>query len=90
MLRRKNSQQKRSLFLTGLFSTFIHTFFVLGSIAILFQDDYAKAIHAETASAIFKAVLTVFFTNGLSEAILAAFATAMVVPPLLKKFKKRK
>ena len=88
VITKKKSNQKRALFLTGLLSTFIHTFLVMGSISLLFQDAYAQAINADSTSAIFKAVLTVFFTNGLVEALLAAFVTSAVVPPLLKVSKK--
>lgn len=89
--RRKNKyNEKPALFLTGLFTTFIHTFLVMGSISLLFHDAYAQAINATSTSAIFKAVLTVFFTNGLVEAGLAAFVTAMVAPPLLKLYQKNK
>lgn len=85
---KKKSIQKIALFLTGLFSTFIHTFLVMGSISFLFQDAYVQAINASSTSAIYKAVLTVFFTNGLAEAILAGIATLTVVPTLLKLSKK--
>jgi len=77
-------QQKPALFLTGLLSTFIHTFLVMGSIAFFFQDAYAQAINANSVGAIFNAILTVFFTNGLAEAIVAAIITTALVPPLLK------
>ncbi|MCZ0703734.1 putative membrane protein [Natronobacillus azotifigens] len=84
-LTKKQSNQKASLMLTGLFTTFIHTFFVMGLIALLFHDAYAKAVNAESTGAIFTAVLTVFFTNGLAEAVVAAFVTVAVVPPLIKR-----
>ena len=77
-------QQKPALFLTGLLSTFIHTFLVMGSIAFFFQDAYAQAIGVDSVGAIFSAILTVFFTNGLAEAIVAAIVTTALVPPLLK------
>jgi len=77
-------QQKPALFLTGLLSTFIHTFLVMGSIAFFFQDAYAQAIGVNSVGAIFNAILTVFFTNGLAEAIVAAIITTALVPPLLK------
>lgn len=77
-------QQKPALFLTGLLSTFIHTFLVMGSIAFFFQDAYAQAIGVDSVGAIFNAILTVFFTNGLAEAIVAAIVTTALVPPLLK------
>jgi uncharacterized membrane protein len=81
---KKKSNQKLAFFLTGLLSTFIHTFLVMGSISLLFQDAYAQAVNADSTSAIFKAVITVFFTNGLIEAILAAFVTSIVALPLFK------
>lgn len=84
-LTKKQSIQKASLMLTGLFTTFIHTFFVMGLIALLFHDAYAEAVNAESTGAIFTAVLTVFFTNGLAEAVVAAFVTVAVVPPLIKR-----
>lgn len=81
---RKSESDKPSLFITGLLATVIHTFLVMGSIAILFHDAYAQAINAESTGAIIMAVLTVFFTNGIMEAILASIVTMAVVPPLLK------
>ena len=82
----KNLQKstQKSLFVTGLFSTFIHTFLVMGAIVFLFQDAYAQAIDAQGAYGVITAVLTVFVTNGLIEAVLAAFVVSFVVPPLLK------
>lgn len=81
---KKESNKKTALFLTGLLTAFLHTFLVMGSISLLFHDAYAQAINAGSTSAIFKAVLTVFFTNGLVEAVLAAFITAAIAPPLFK------
>jgi uncharacterized membrane protein len=85
---KKKSIQKPAFILTGLLTTFIHTFLVMGSIALIFHDAYAQAINANSTSAIYKAVLTVFFTNGIAEAILAAIVTVTVAPPLLKLAKK--
>lgn len=82
-LMKKMTKERVNLFLTALFTTFIHTFLVMGSIAIIFRDAYQEAINATSTSAIFKAVLTVFFTNGIAEALLAAFITIAVVPALL-------
>lgn len=81
---KKKLPEKLSLTLTGLFATFAHTFLVMVSIALIFQEAYAQAVSANSIGAIFIAVLTVFFTNGITEAILAAFVTATVVPPLFK------
>ena len=76
--------QKPALLTTGILTTFIHTFLVMGSISFLFQDAYAEAINAASTSAIYKAVLTVFLTYGLAEAALAGIVTTAVAPPLLK------
>lgn len=86
--KKKQTKQKTALFLTGLLTTFTHTFLVMGSISLVFQDAYAQAINAGSTSAIYKAVLTVFFTNGLAEALLAGIVTTAVVIPLLKVSKK--
>ncbi|WP_042351581.1 ECF transporter S component [Bacillus massiliigorillae] len=88
VISKKKDNQKPALFITGILTTFIHTFLVMGSISFLFQDAYAEAINAGSTSAIYKAVLTVFFTNGLAEAALAGVVTMAVVPPLLKVSKK--
>lgn len=85
---KNKDNQKRAFFISGLFSTFIHSLLVLGLIAILFKDAYAEAVDVETTSAIFKAVFTVFFTNGVIEALLAAFVTSIVAPRLYKLAKK--
>lgn len=80
----KETNQKLPLFLTGLLTTFIHTFLVMGSITLIFNDAYAQAIEVDSMSGIIIAVLTVFFTNGLAESVLAGIITTAVVPPLLK------
>lgn len=85
---KKKSIQKPALFFTGLLSTFIHTFLVMGSISVLFQEAYAEAINATSTSTIYKAVLTVFLTNGIAEAVLAGIVAMAVVPALLKVSKK--
>lgn len=84
LLIRSKLQQKPALFATGLLSTFAHTFLVMGSIAFFFQDAYAQAIGADGVGAVFKAILSVFFTNGLAESIVAAIIVTAVVPPLFK------
>ncbi|MBW8348367.1 ECF transporter S component [Bacillus sp. IITD106] len=88
VIKKNDSNQKPALFLTGLLSTFIHTFLVLGSISLIFNEAYAQAINAGSISAIYKAILTVFFTNGLAEAVLAGIVTMAVTPQLLKLSKK--
>lgn len=84
----KKEKEKQALFIAGLISTFIHTFLVMGSIALLFYDAYAEAVQADGFVGIIIAIFSVFLTNGITEAILAAFLTAMIAPPLLKLAKK--
>lgn len=83
------NKQKASLLITGFLSTVLHTFLVMGLIALLFQDAYAQAVKADGMIGIIMAILTVFMTNGIVEALLAAFLTAMIAPPLLKMVKKQ-
>ncbi|WP_205137522.1 hypothetical protein [Virgibacillus halotolerans] len=51
---------------------FIHTFLVMGLIAILFQDAYDQAVQVDSMIEIIIAILTLFFTNGIVEAALRA------------------
>ncbi|MEI3613712.1 ECF transporter S component [Pseudogracilibacillus sp. SO30301A] len=88
VITKKKTNKKAALFLTGLLTTFIHTFLVMGFISLIFQDAYAEAINASSTNAIYKAILTVFFTNGLAEAILAGIVTMTVTPTLLQVSKK--
>lgn len=90
MMNKYKLHQKINLFLSGLFTTFIHTFLVMGSISVIFHDAYAQAVNADSTGAILKAVLAVFLTNGIAEAILAALVTIAVVPTLLKLSSKHK
>lgn len=81
---RNKIKQKTSLFLIGLVTTVIHTFLVMGAIAVVFYDAYSQAINVESLSGVIIAVFTVFLSNGIGEAIVAAFIVMTVVPPLLK------
>ncbi|MCJ8008703.1 ECF transporter S component [Lederbergia wuyishanensis] len=88
VIKKNESNQKPALFLTALITTFIHTFLVMGSISLIFNEAYVQAINADSISAIYKAIIAVFFTNGLAEAVLAGIVTMAVAPPLLKVSKK--
>lgn len=81
---RNKIKQKTSLFLIGLVTTVIHTFLVMGAIAVVFYDAYSQAVNVESLSGVIIAVFTVFLSNGIGEAIVAAFIVMTVVPPLLK------
>ncbi len=63
----------------------VNTAFVMGGIYFLFGQEYAaaKQMAFETLS---KFVLTVVFTNGLAEALVAVIITAAIAPPLRKYF----
>lgn len=84
LLKDKFQGQKTALFTSALITTVLHTFMVMGLIAIIFNDAYAQAIGVDSSGAILLAVLGVFLSNGISEALVAAFVVAMVVPPLFK------
>lgn len=84
VIAKNKANQKPALFISALISTVVHTFLVMGSIALLFQDAYAQAVKADGFMGIILAIFTVFVTNGIAEAVLAAFLTAMIAPPLLK------
>lgn len=81
---RNKIKQKTSLFLIGLVTTVIHTFLVMGAIAVVFYDAYSQAVNVESLSGVIIAVFTVFLSNGIGEAIVAAFIVMTAVPPLLK------
>lgn len=84
LITRNKIKQKTSLFLTGLVTTIIHTFLVMGAIAVVFYDAYSQVAEADSLRGVVVAVLTVFLSNGVGEAIVAAFIVMTVVPPLLK------
>ncbi|MBS4220223.1 ECF transporter S component [Bacillus sp. FJAT-49711] len=88
VIKKNESNQKPALFFTGLLTTFIHTFLVMGLISLIFNEAYTQAINATSMSAIYKAILTVFLTNGLAEALLAGIVTMGVAPSLLRVSKK--
>ncbi|GEN56567.1 membrane protein [Halolactibacillus alkaliphilus] len=84
LITRNKIKQKTSLFLTGLVTTVIHTFLVMGAIAVVFYDAYSQVAEVDSLRGVIVAVLTVFLSNGVGEAIVAAFIVMTVVPPLLK------
>lgn len=87
-IRKNKSNIRPALFISGVTTTVIHTFLVMGLISVIFYDAYSLAIDVDSAGAIFKAVLAVFLTNGIAEATLAGIVTTAVAPPLLKILKK--
>lgn len=83
----KEKGQSISLFLAGLSGSLVNTIFVMNLIYFLFQKDYAEVI-GKGGSAVYAAVLTVIFTSGVPEAIVAGVATAAVCAVLLRLVKK--
>ncbi|EOL42313.1 hypothetical protein RV11_GL001631 [Enterococcus phoeniculicola] len=83
----KEKGQSISLFLAGLSGSLVNTIFVMNLIYFLFQKDYAAVI-GKGGSAVYAAVLTVIFTSGVPEAIVAGVATAAVCAVLLRLVKK--
>src|SRR5690554_4806431 len=48
IIARSRPNNKTALFISGLLTTVFHTFLVMGSISLLFQDAYAQAISADS------------------------------------------
>lgn len=72
-----------ALILAGLSGALTNTIFVMGLIYLLFKDSYASA-RGMAVDAIGGAILTVVFTNGIMEAIVASILVATVGGVLLK------
>ncbi|MGG5341219.1 ECF transporter S component [Enterococcus sp. AZ192] len=79
----KPTSQSISLFIAGLLGSATNTILVMNLIYFLFKDAYAETIGASGA-AVYTAILTVIFTSGIVEAIVAAIATVAVTSVLLR------
>lgn len=79
----KNNFHSISLFLAGLAGSFVNTVLVMNMIYFLFQQDYAHVI-GKSIHAVYSAILTVIFTSGIPEGIVAGIATAAVCTVLLR------
>lgn len=66
-----------SLGISGIIGSMTNTILVMNLIYFLFRDAYSQAKNL-AADAVYKAVLTIIFTNGIPEAVLAAVITAAV------------
>lgn len=82
----KPTSQAFNLFVAGFLSSATNTILVMNLIYFLFEDSYGQSIGA-SGVAIYSAILTVIFTSGVVEAIVAAFATAAVTSVLLRLMK---
>ena len=65
----------------------VNTVFVMGSIYLLFAEEYAQARNVG-AEAVFGLVMATVITSGIPEAIVAAVLVAVIGKVLLKIFGK--
>lgn len=87
-LSNKNSNQKISLFISGIAGSMVNTILVMNLIYFVFQDAYATSKNMEVGIGLYKAVLSVILVNGVPEAIVAGIATSAVTSILLKVYQK--
>ncbi|MPN55092.1 Pantothenic acid transporter PanT [bioreactor metagenome] len=73
----------------GFLGSMTNTIFVLGGIYLLYGTSYAEARNIGFES-LFGIIMSVVGVNGVPEAILAAFLTAVICPPLYKVLHNRK
>lgn len=69
---------KVSLFIAGMAGSLVNTLLVMNLIYFVFQDAYSQAKNIPVGSALYKAVLSVIFINGVPEAIVAGIAASAV------------
>lgn len=89
ILAKKAGNQTIVLFLTGVAGSLVNTILVMNLIFLLFRDSYAQARDIAIGGAVYKAVLTVIFVNGIPEAIVAGIATSAVASVLLRLMKQQ-
>lgn len=77
-LEKRKVNDKLNLVITASFSTFLHTFLVLGGIYLFFAGAYAGA-RGIAVSGLFNVLVGIVATNGILEMLLAAFVTLIVV-----------
>ncbi len=70
-------RKSKSLSLSILLASFTNTVLVLSLIGIVFKDAYASAMGVGV-SALFKLILSIVFTNGLVEAIVAVIIVSVL------------
>lgn len=82
LLRKLGAKEFVALPVTAAVSTVLHTILVLGSICLLFPNEYAE-VNKTTVDALFVIVGTTVVTNGIIEAIVAALLVTIVGKALL-------
>lgn len=86
--RTKDRKSGIGLFLAGLLGGIVNTIVVMNMIYFLFQGEYAQVI-GEAGNAVYAAILSIIFAQGIPEAIVAGIATAGVATVLLRFLKNR-
>ena len=82
LLRKLRCKDFLALPVTAAVSTVLHTVLVLGSMCILFPNEYAQ-VNKTTVDALFAIVGTTVATNGLAEAAAAAVLVTLIGKALL-------
>lgn len=85
---KRKKSQGIGLFIAGLLGGIVNTVVVMNMVYFLFQREYAQII-GEAGSAVYTAILSIIFAQGVPEAIVAGIATAGVASVLLRFLKKR-
>lgn len=83
LLRRIGARKSIGYAVSAIIGSMVNTVLVLGMIGILFGAPYAQALGI-AGDALFASLMTVVFTNGLGEAIVAAVIVCAVMVPLDK------
>lgn len=84
----KNAGKTFGLFLAGLVGGLVNTILVMNFIFFLFKPEYAQVL-GEAGDAVYAAIISVIFVQGVPEAIVAGLATAAVASVLLKFMNRR-
>ncbi|MHC5268392.1 ECF transporter S component [Enterococcus sp. LJL98] len=79
----KGRKEPFSLFLAGIAGGLTNTILVMNFIYFLFKPEYAQVL-GEAGDAVYAAILSIIFAQGIPEAIVAGLATAAVSAVLLK------
>lgn len=77
------TSQTISLFVAGFLGSATNTILVMNLIYFLFKDSYAQSMGV-SVTAVYTAILSIIFTSGVVEAIVAAIATVAVTSVLLR------
>lgn len=85
----KGHNQHFGLFLAGVAGGLTNTVLVMNFIYFLFKPEYAQVL-GEAGDAVYAAILSIIFAQGVPEAIVAGLASAAVSAVLLKFMEQRK